>query len=116
MAKYTKKFGDWWGKFRIVLGFWIFLLGFGGSVVAGLGVLGIQIFFWAKTGKWSGMELADAFRASGVDLSSVYNPTDWIGLASTAKWFLELPLSLCLPVLGFAVFKILQGMIDGTFD
>ena len=109
-------FRERWGTFRIALGMWIFVLGFGGSVLGGLGVFGVQIFLWAKSGTWVSVEFAELFLAIGVDLSPVFYPTDWIGVASVAKWFLELPLSLCLPVLGFAVFRILQGMIDGEFD
>ncbi len=37
---------------------------------------------------------------------------NWIGLASIAKWFLEIPLSLCIPVVGFMMFKYLQVLID----
>lgn len=76
------------------------------SVAFGLSIFGIQIFLWMKTGAWNGVSIATAFWLFGLNLSTIYSPTDWKGLAAIVSWVLAFPLSLTVLLIGaFAYLK-----------
>jgi hypothetical protein len=69
-------------------------------ILAGIATFGWQVVKWTKTDIWTPVPVAFAFRFLGLDLSSVYSPKNWYGLAKIERLFLELPLSLCLIMAG----------------
>lgn len=83
---------------------------FGASLLFGAAVLGNQVFTWAKTGEWIAVPFAQAFTFYNVDLSSVYYPQDWKGLAGAAAWVLGLPLFVVAPVVGFVACVLLRKL------
>lgn len=79
---------------------WVFsLAGFGAiaalilTIPVGLGALAWQAYVWAATGSWPDVPIAAAFLYFGFDLSAVYSPANWKGLAAVAQWLLGLPLA-----------------------
>jgi hypothetical protein len=83
----------------ICLGIWSALF-----VLLGVSILGIQLFLWAKTGSWNGVSVATALWLIGFDLSSIYFPNDWKGLATIVSWLLAIPLSLSALLVGAYAF------------
>ncbi len=112
MREAIKRLGNLWDKFLATLSLWIFCLGFGCSVVAAVGILGFQIFVWAKSGEWISIPIAYGLALIGIDTAPIYDPTNWVGLASLARWFVDLPLSVLLPILGFLIFGSVSQIID----
>ena len=68
-----------------------------GSLFFAFCVVGWQLLKWLKSSEWHAVPVASAFRFLELDLTSVYAPSGWTGLAKIAQWFLDLPLSLVLP-------------------
>ncbi len=62
-------------------------LGFLGTAV----ILLFQVFGWAKTGHWMPLSIVSVLEFYP---DSLYNPTDWVGLAKIGKTLIGLPLSL----------------------
>ena len=87
------------GLMHAVLG-----LGLGATLLFAGFVFLFEALGWAKTGTWTYVRLADAFRYLQVDLTPVYQPSDWIGVASVAAFILALPLWLVVPMLGFFIY------------
>ena len=77
---------------------WLVWLSIPVGLFSALGILGWQTLKWLRTGGWVPIPLSKAFEYFGVDLTPIYNPTDWDGLAKIGQWVLELPLSACIPV------------------
>jgi len=69
----------------------------GGLLFAG--ILGYQAYYWIRVGEWLPLPISIAFEFFNVDLSHIYNPADWHGLAKVAEWLLSFPISICSPVL-----------------
>lgn len=80
---------------------------FGILLLVGLAALGYQTVVWAKTGEWIPLPLAQAFIFFSIDLSPVYHPRDWKGVAGVAAWLLDLPLFLAAPITGFLVCNVI---------
>lgn len=59
-----------------------------------LSIIGFQVFFWLRNGSWLEIPVASAFHYFGFQLSAIYEPKSWIGLARITEWFLSWPLSL----------------------
>lgn len=70
-------------------------------VVAGLGVLGLQVYRYLKVGEWSSMSLFD-FLAPHISWLS--NPQSWFGLYRIVKGAFEImPLSLAVILVGWLI-------------
>ncbi len=89
-----------------VLG-WGIVLAFSGTFF----ILLFQVFGWAKTGQWMPLSIVSVFQSNP---DSLYNPTDWIGLAKIARTLLELPLSLVWFLL-VSLGGLLLGKLDDAF-
>jgi hypothetical protein len=83
-------------------GFWLY---------AGF-LLVVQILNWARTGAWITVPFAELLIDLGVDLTPVYYPQDWVGLASIATWILNLPQILVLFVCGLAGYAIIAILME----
>lgn len=71
-------------------------------VLAGLGIFGLQIFAYLKSGEWAKLPLKMLVVFGPADFESWINhPTNWLGLHKIVNGMLELaPLSLCALALG----------------
>lgn len=83
------------------------------SIIFGLSIFGIQIVLLAKTGNWNGVSVATVLRLIGFDLSSIYSPTDWKGLAILASWPLAFPLSLTALLFGGYAYYLANDVWSG---
>jgi hypothetical protein len=61
-------------------------------------ITGLEFFMWLKYGHWPDNTLAVWLNWFNVDLSNIYYPSNWIGIAKIIKWFLSWPISVFLPV------------------
>ena len=66
----------------------IFMWGF----LAGLAVLGYQVYQWAKFGVWTALTVGMTFKYFGVDAPSV----SWVGIQEAINWWLDSSLALNL--------------------
>ena len=67
------------------------------GLIFGIGVVGWQTFGWLKADQWTSFPFGNALHMINIDLSSVYEPQSWLGLAKAARWVLELPASFACP-------------------
>ena len=67
------------------------------GLLFGLAVVGWQTFGWLKTDQWTSFPFASALHMINIDMSSVYEPKSWLGVARAARWVLELPASFACP-------------------
>jgi hypothetical protein len=76
--------------------------------------------YLAKSCYWIAVPLHAGLEYIGIDLSSIYFPTDWHGVMKIIQWFLKWPLSLCLPFISVAVCyfpaRIIVAIIYDTKD
>lgn len=63
-----------------------------------ISIWGWQIFDWLRTGEWTALPFSALFRYFEIDLSFVYNPSSWQGLAQVGRWILAVPMAVMLPV------------------
>src|SRR3989304_79898 len=54
-------------------------------IFVGLIIFGWQIYNWLKLGYWIDMPLVTAFKYIGINLTPIYYPTDWQGVAKVAR-------------------------------
>lgn len=80
---------------------WAGLLGVFGFV-AGFGVFAYQVYLWLKLGQWTPMPLWTLLEWAKFDFSSLNN-IDWLGVQTIIAWVLNLPLSVSLVAIGFAL-------------
>lgn len=85
---------DFWDRSGEVLVGASYLVGF----MCAISIVGWQIFHWLKTSEWQPIPFLAAFTYFEIDLSSVYAPSSWFGLAKVLQWILDLPLAIALPV------------------
>jgi hypothetical protein len=57
-------------------------------------IWGWQVYHWLRTGHWYGLSVATSLAYFGVDLSPLYEPSQWEGIAKIGRWMLELPMVL----------------------
>lgn len=62
-------------------------------------IFGWQIFHWLRSSIWIPIPTHEAFVYLGIDLTSVYMPDDWKGLAKVARWLLDTPLAIGAPTI-----------------
>lgn len=80
--------------------------------LAALAIFGWQVFHWLRTSIWIPIPTYEAFAYLGIDLTSVYMPADWQGLAKVAQWLLDVPLAICAPAILIAAAHLLQSFIS----
>jgi hypothetical protein len=75
--------------------------------------LGYQAFEWLHLGEWRPLPLLYAVHYLGIDVTRIYAPHDWIGVAKIMQWVLSTPMSIAVPVLivggGALVSSIVRG-------
>jgi hypothetical protein len=73
-------------------------------ILAGIGIVGFQIFIYLKNGEWIELPLLYLVTYGPNEFVSwLYNPTSWLGLHKIIYGALKLiPLSLCLILVGAA--------------
>jgi len=81
------------------------------SVFLGLFIFGWQIYQWLRFGYWIKLPLSNGFEYFGIDLTSIYYPMDWRGVAKIIQWFLKWPLSLSLPIIISCLTYLLKAII-----
>lgn len=106
LAKYDKRGVGW--LLRLVSRAIVIV---GGLVaIAGVGILGMQIYTVFKSGSWPSMSLLTTL--TGI-FPWLDNPQSWIGLHRIIHWFLDMmPLSLAVFLLGILVAGFGSGLID----
>ncbi len=77
-----------------------FILLFLGGLIGALAILGYQIFQWLKTGSWHPLPLSFVLDWLGTDLTPIYAPRDWHGVAKIAQYIVEMPLAFVVFLLG----------------
>jgi cellulose synthase/poly-beta-1,6-N-acetylglucosamine synthase-like glycosyltransferase len=85
---------DFWDRSAGILLILAYLIG----LLFAIATVGWQCLIWLKTGSWPSIPFLAAFQLFKVDLTLVYNPHSWFGLAKLTQWILNLPLSLTVPV------------------
>ncbi len=85
---------DFWDKSADAVLAITFTAGFAFFVI----VLGWQTVHWLKTSEWQQLPFLVALEFAGVNAESIYAPKSWLGLAKTAQFILELPMSIMVPV------------------
>ena len=58
------------------------------------------------------MPLSKAFHYIGIDLTAVYYPRDWRGVAQVARWFLAWPMTICIPIIFGTLAHIIRIIIQ----
>lgn len=79
-------------------------------------IIGYQTYKWARSGVWLSLPFSKAFDFFNIDLSFIYYPTDWRGLAKVCEWIVKLPLSICLPLLIVFTCFVLKALISAKPD
>jgi len=76
-----------------------------------IGIFGWQIYTWLRTGTWQSLEFKLFFTYIDANklLTLIYNPTDWKGIAKFAKWIIESPLAIALPIFIFFIGQIISS-------
>jgi len=79
----------------------------------GLSIIGFQIYHWLRYGSWQEIPVATAFHYFGFQLTAVYEPKSWIGVARITEWFLSWPLSLAGALLVLWVAWMIRNAVRG---
>ncbi|MFP8833016.1 hypothetical protein ACLIJR_01965 [Hydrogenophaga sp. XSHU_21] len=100
--------------------FWDHLLGALAAVVClacalwFFGLLGYQCWHWLAYGQWLPIPTSIAFEYLQIDLTPVYAPESWFGLARVCRWLLDLPLSVTGPIAAVLLYALPHQLItDG---
>lgn len=73
-------------------------IAFIGPMLLALAVVGWQVTNYLKFGAWHELPFSIVFQWIGVDVSAVYAPNSWVGLANIGAWVLDTPMSVTLPL------------------
>lgn len=87
---------DFWDKSADAVLVLTLALGYGFCAL----VIGWQVLHWLQTGEWQPLPFLVALEFIGVNTESAYAPKSWIGMAKVARFLLELPMSIMVPVCG----------------
>ncbi|MDP1683303.1 MAG: hypothetical protein Q8L39_16210 [Burkholderiales bacterium] len=99
---------DFWDKsveFLVPVAYVVGLLG-------ALAILGWQVFYWLRTSIWIPVPLYEALAYLGIDITRVYMPTDWQGLAKVVQWLLDVPLTIAVPITFISLAHIWQAIVS----
>lgn len=102
------KFKEWLDEFFevawVLPGGLLMFAGFSGGLV----LLAYQLYQWLRTGGWIEYPMAIFLLMLDVDLTPIYFPQDWKGIAAIVRFFIDSHAGLCLFNLG--VVLLLVGM------
>jgi hypothetical protein len=90
----------------------VVIAAYGVGSMGALAILGWQVFHWLRTSIWIPLPMYEAFSYLGIDLTRVYMPTDWQGLAKVAHWLLDVPLAIGAPAILIAVAHMWQAFVS----
>lgn len=79
--------------------------------IAGLGIVGLQLYAWLRTGVWLTFSVVDGLKLM-FDYQWLANPVDWKGLHSALS---NAPLSVLLVIGGGLLLVIILNEVDGIF-
>lgn len=82
------------------------------GLLGALTIVGWQVFQWLRTGVWIPIPISEGFAYLGIDLTWVYMPADWQGLAKVVQWLLEIPLAIGAPATLITAAHILQELVS----
>lgn len=99
---------DWWDHAADKLQVAIVLLG----CFTGITITCWQVYKWLEFGVWIKVPIAYGLESFGLNLSLIYNPNKWFGLAKLGEWILSIPLALAIPALGWLVSEIIKNIIQ----
>lgn len=63
-----------------------------GGILAVVIIWSWQIYHWLRTGHWQGLSVQTSLDYLGIDLSPLYAPRKWVGIAKLGRWMLPLPM------------------------
>jgi len=104
---------DIWDKIAGKLLFVFFLIL---GPLVGFIIFGWQTYTWLRNGYWPKLPFAIALEYLGLNLYSVYNPSDWVGVARVIQWVLSFPLALALPLLIYILAVSLKGFTSAKWE
>jgi hypothetical protein len=81
----------------------------GGLILGGVGVFFYQVYLWLKYAMWAPMPVATALASMGFDYYSSISAIRWAGIQKILTWLIDLPLSVCLIVLGVSLSATLNS-------
>lgn len=87
-----------------------FLIGL--SIFIGLYIFSWQVYKWLKTSVWIEMPISIPINYIGVNLSPIYSPEDWKGIAKVARWICAWPSSVGLPIITWVITVIIKSTIQ----
>jgi hypothetical protein len=103
---------DFWDKSAEFVVIAAYTVGF----LCALVILGWQVFHWLRTSTWTPLPMYEAFSYVGIDLTRVYMPSDWQGLAKLAQWLLDIPLAIGAPAILIAAAHMWQAFVSDAND
>ncbi|MDO9107139.1 MAG: hypothetical protein Q7U57_19530 [Methylovulum sp.] len=99
---------DFWDKSAEFIVTAAYTVGF----LCSLAILGWQVFHWLRTSIWIPLPMSETFSYLGIDLTRIYMPSDWQGLAKIAQWLLDIPLAIGTPAILIAAAHIWQAFVS----
>lgn len=82
------------------------------GVLFAISIWGWQIFSWLRTGEWTSLPFSEVFQRFAIDLSFIYNPRSWQGLAQVGRWVLATPMAVALPICGLLAARLVRAFIS----
>ena len=86
--------------------------------MSGLALLAYQSYLWLKTGAWVEYPMRVFLQKADIDLTAVYSPQSWQGVAAVARWFIDSHAGLCLLSIGVVLLFLgffIEGVIQSAF-
>ena len=88
----------------------------GTSIFIGVCILLWQVYYWLKTGIWNEMPLSVSINYLGLDLTYLYSPQNWKGVAKIARMLLDLPTSFVLPIIIWGITSLIKVLIQEEYS
>ena len=111
-ARAARRITQFFGWLSVVTLMW----GVGLSILTSAFILGNQALDWLREGYWTPYPLIQLMLQLEYDMSAVYEPQEWIGLAAIAAWILDLPVAVALPAGGIIISLLVAGLFEGLSD